>query len=407
MPLKDTAGRSVHERGFRPMFKPCCFPLRPLSLALCLGLFCCSGWAQNADPTAADGATTSPLAALPPVHVENGSRLQGVRRVVLASFGVYVLHESDAAATSQGGSTRGTIASSSIALKTVGLETSRLQALTDQLHAQALEVLRAQGFDVIQLPESGGGPAVQAWREGGEASPLAFDAAAGKGWVLSARGLPLLHVSEMGWLHRNSGGVFGGPKVDDDFVSLGEKMGVGFRMVKLQPLLKNLSEAFGAPLLHIRLVLVPGSTSVQRSGFFAASADTRSSSGLIWPAFTNRLLLTTADGGVARVSLDKAQTSEQGIGELVDVTTGAETAGNIALAAFSILASASGHGRAVVNNSRKHELRVDVERFEAVVQAQTGLVLKALASRLAAPQAAPTPAAGGAAPAQAAVADPG
>jgi len=389
------------------MFNTCRFPWQSLSLALCLGLLSCSGWAQTADVVTAEGATPSPAGALPPVHVENGSRLQGVRRVVLASFGVYVLHESDAAATSQGGSTRGTIASSSVALKTVGLELSRLQALADRLHAQALEALRTQGLDVIELPETGGGPAVQAWREGGEAAPLAFDAAAGKGWVLSARGLPLLHVSEMGWLHRNSGGLFGGPKVDDDFVSLGDKMGVGFRMVKLQPLLKNLSEAFGAPLLHVRLVLVPGSTGAQRSGFFAASAETRSSSGLIWPAFTNRLLLTTADGGVARVSLEQAQMSEQGIGELADVTSGAETAGNVALAAFSILASASGHGRAVINNSRKHELRVDVERFESVVQAQTGVVLKALASRLAAPQAAPTPAAAGSGSTQAGVADPG
>ena len=41
-------------------------------------------------------------------------------------------------------------------------------------------------------------------------------------------------------------------------------------------------------------------------------------------------------------------------------------AGNIALAAFSILSAASGHGRAVINNSRKQELRADPDHGKAV-----------------------------------------
>ena len=67
------------------------------------------------------------------------------------------------------------------------------------------------------------------------------------------------------------------------------------------------------------------------------------------------------------------------------MTSTAETAGNIALAAFSILSAASGHGRAVINNSRKQELRADPDQFDAVAKAQATVALEALAARLAAP----------------------
>lgn len=330
-------------------------------------------------------AQAAPEASGPGVHVENADKIKGVGKVVLASCGVYVLQEFDAGSTSQGGSTRGGIAMSSANLKVVGLDPQRLQAMADQLCAQAVQSVRARGLTVVELPAEGGGPVVEAWRSAGEAAPLAFDAAGGKGTIYSAKGLPLLHVSEMGWLHRSSGGLFGGPKVDDDYVSLGGKMGVGFQMTKLQPLIRDLAQAQQAPLLHVRLVLAPGSVTASKGGFFASSSETKSTSALMLPAFTNRLLLTTADGAVARVSLDKPLVADQGIGELADVTSSAETAGNIALAAFSILSAASGHGRAVINNSRKQELRADPDQFEAVAKAQAGAALDALAGKLAAP----------------------
>lgn len=91
-------------------------------------------------------------------------------------------------------------------------------------------------------------------------------------------------------------------------------------------------------------------------------------------------------GDLARVSLDKPLIAQQGVGEIADVTSTAETAGHIALAAFSILSAASGHGRAVINNSRKQELRADPDQFDAVAEeAQATVALEALAARLAAP----------------------
>ena len=323
--------------------------------------------------------------AAPAAHVENGDKLKGLSKVVLASCGVYVLQEFDAGSTAQRGSTQGSIAMTSANLKVVGVEPSRRPGMADQRCTQAVQSIRARGVTVVELPAEGGGPAVEAWRTAGETAPLAFDAAGGKGTVYSGKGLPLLHVSEMGWLHRSSGGLFGGPKVDDDYVSLGGKMGVGFQMTKLQPLIKTLAESQQAPLLHVRLVLAPGSVTASKGGFFATSSETRSSAALMLPAFTNRLLVTTSDGAVARVSLDKPVIAEAGIGELADVTSTAETAGNIALAAFSILSAASGHGRAVINNSRKQELRADPDQFEAVAKTQAGAVLDTLSARLASP----------------------
>lgn len=330
-------------------------------------------------------AQTTPDAGSLATHVENADRFKGVGKVVMASCGVYVLREFDAGSSSQGGSTRGSIAMTSANLKVVGLEPARLQALSEQLCAQAAESVRARGIAVVELPAEGGSPAVAAWRGAGEAAPLEFDAAGGKGSIYSPKALPLLHVSEMGWLHRNSGGLFGGPKVDDDYVSLGGKMGVGFQMTKLQPLLRDLAADQQAPLLHVRLVLAPGSVTASQGGFFASASETKSSSGLLMPALTNRLLLTTGSGDVARVSLDKPLIAQQGFGEIADVTSTAETAGNIALAAFSILSAASGHGRAVINNSRKQELRADPDLFDAVAKAQATVALNALAARLGAP----------------------
>ena len=99
--------------------------------------------------------------------------------------------------------------------------------------------------------------------------------------------------------------------------------------------------------------------------------------------FANRFLVTTADGKAGRVSLNKGLASDQPVGELADVTSTAETAGNIALAAFSILASASGHGRAVLNNSKKQELRTSHEVFDPVARSQAQLLLGNLTAAVA------------------------
>lgn len=321
--------------------------------------------------------------AAPEVHSENAEHLQGLTQVALASCQVYVLTEFEDGSTAQGGSTRGSISSTHSNMKVVGLEDDKLQALTDQLCQQVNDAVAARGVKVTDPAALQALPAMAALKAAADPNPLAFDAKGGKGKVYSATGLPLLHVYENGWLHRNN--MPFAPKVDDHYVSLGDKMSVGFRLTTLQPLVKDLAVAAQAPLLHARLVLAPGGVQASKGGFFASKTETVTTSTLVLPTFTNRLMLTTADGKVARVSLNNAQLSEQGVGELADVTSTAETAGNIALAAFSILASASGHGRAVINNSRKQELRTSHEVFDPVARQHAEPVIKALAGGLKTP----------------------
>ncbi|MBB1076069.1 hypothetical protein HUU62_16810 [Rhodoferax sp. 4810] len=344
-------------------------------------------WAQTepAAPAEAAAAPADPSSgkALLETHTENADVLKGLKSVAVASFQVYVLTEFEAGSTAQGGSSKGSISSTHSNMKVTGLEAARLQALTDELYAATLDMLKAKGFTVYDPAALQALPAFVAWKAASDKAPYEFDGSGGKGTAFAASGLPLLHVSEMGWLHRTR--ALFGPEIDDPYVSLGEKMGVGFRMTTLQPLVKELATAAQMPLLHVRLVLAPGGVSSKGGGFFSNKSETQTTSTLALPIFTNRFMVTTADGSVGRLSLNAPLLSEQGLGELVDVTSTAETAGNIALAAFSILASANGYGRAVINNSRKQELRTSPDIFEPVARAHAKTLLVGLTDKLSAP----------------------
>jgi len=334
------------------------------------------------DGAAAVLATVAGPAALE-THTENADVLKGLKSVAVASFQVYVLTEFEAGSTAQGGSSKGSISSTHSNMKVMGLDTPRLQALTDELYAATLDMLKVKGFTVYDPAALQALPAFVAWKAASDKAPYEFDGSGGKGTAFTASGLPLLHVSEMGWLHRTR--ALFGPEIDDPYVSLGEKMGVGFRMTTLQPLVKELATAAQMPLLHVRLVLAPGGVASSGGGFFSNKSETKTTSTLVLPIFTNRFMVTTADGTVGRLSLNAPLLSEQGLGDLVDVTSTAETAGNIALAAFSILASANGYGRAVINNSRKQELRTSPEVFEPVAKAHAKTLLNGLTAKLVSP----------------------
>lgn len=366
--------------------KSCKQPVLLLALTGALLNFS-SAWAQTDAAEVAPAAPAAAGATVPApgldTHVENADVLQGLKSVAVASFQVYVLTEFEAGSTVQGGSSRGSISSTHSNMKVLGLEPARLQALTDELYASTLEMLKTKGFTVYDPQALQALPAFVAWKAASDKSPLEFDGSGGKGTAYAATGLPLMHVSEMGWLHRTR--ALFGKEIDDPYVSLGEKMGVGFRLTTLQPLVKDLATATQMPLLHVRLVLAPGGVQSNGSSFFGNKSETKTTSTLVLPIFTNRFMVTTADGKVGRISLNTPLLSEQGLGELADVTSTAETAGNIALAAFSILASANGYGRAVINNSRKQELRTSNELFEPVAKSHAKTLLVGLTDKLSTP----------------------
>ncbi len=393
MPVKGMK-KYFRYRLFNRHFMPTPFTFslktRPLRQAIAATLICAlplSSWSQTeaaasaassaATPQASTAATQAPLE----LHTENPEHIKGLKSVALAGFQVYYLTEFADGSTSQGGNTHGSIVSTHSNMKVMGLSPDKLQALTDELYQATLGLLKSKGIVVMDATALQALPAFAPYKAASDKSPLDFDAAGGKGTIFAATGLPLMHVYENGWLHRSN--LPFQTKVDDHYASLGDKMGVGFRMTTLQPLLANLATEAKMPLLHVRLVLAPGGVQASKGGFFASSSETKTSSTLTLPVFANRFLVTTADGKAGRVSLNKGLASDQPVGELADVTSTAETAGNIALAAFSILASASGHGRAVLNNSKKQELRTSHEVFDPVARSQAQLLLGNLTAAVA------------------------
>ena len=349
---------------------------RPMStalaaLALALGALFTS--------PAAIAQTGAAAPAAPELDLEQAERLKGLKKVAIAGFALYVITE-DAGGITSGTAFHGSMASVHSTVKVVGLEPARLQALADQALDQTVQALRSRGIEVMPQAELEALPAFAGLRAAADAAPLALDASGGKGTVFSARGLPLLHIDEMTWLHRMVGGLFGA-KVDDPYVSLGDKMSVGFRKTRLDPALQALGQAAGVPLVWGRVVLSAAQLKTS-GGAWATGAKSEVRNALVMPPWTNRLLVRQSGGEVGRVSLKKALASEQAPGELVDVTSTGTKAANVLTTAFTLAAALSGHGRAVNTSSQDIELRSSPEQFEAAaLPALTG-ALQALAGGL-------------------------
>jgi hypothetical protein len=344
-------------------------------------------------PAAAQPAASAPAAPLPVptveplpplaadgLDIEKEDRLQGLKKVALAGVAVYVMTEDSGGVTSGTAFQGYSMASVSASVKVVGLDSTRLQTLVDRIPAQVTAALQARGIEVMPQAQLEALPEFAALRAVSDATPLALDAKAGKGWVLAPQGLPAIHMDEGAWLHRVVGGLFGA-KVDDPYVSLGDKMGVGFRKVKLDPALDALGKAAGVPLVFARVVL--SAAQVKTSGgawSFNAKAETRNS--LVMPAWTNRLLVRQTNGDFGRVSLKKALASPQAVGELVDVTSTGTQVANALTTAFTMAAAFYGKGRAVNTSSQDMELRTSPELFEAIAAPQVAATLQGLALAL-------------------------
>lgn len=371
---------------------PCRPPgfVRPSLLALALAV------GAHAPLRAEEAATTAPVAtaaaagasvpAAAPVplpadglDIEHGDRLQGLKKVAIAGLALYVISESEAGA-SAGAAGHGSMAVVNASMKVTGLEPARLQALADATLERTVQALRARGIEVMPEDELKALPAFAALQAQADASPLAVDAAAGKGSVYGAHGLPMIHMGEMGWLSRTVGGLFGA-KVSDPYVSLGDQMSAGFRLGRLGPALDALGQAAGVPLVFVRVVLTAAQVKTSGGAFtLRASTDVRNS--LLMPAWTNRILVRRVDGSFGRVSLKKPLISETGLGELVDVTsTGAKVA-DVATTVLTLAASMMGAGRAVSQRSQVLELRSSPEQFDAVAWPHVAGTLEGLAGAL-------------------------
>lgn len=358
----------------------------------CLVLACASLvaasplWAQSTPaPEAAPAAAITAKLPEKPVHVEEGALLKGVTQVAIPSFQVYVLTDQSASASAQGGSRTSTLAGVYTELKVSGLTPERLKALTNQLYDETVRQLQAQGIRVLPREQLQALPAYAALQAVGDPDGLAIDTRGGKGQVFAAYDLPVIHLNEMAWLHRNSGGLFGGPKVEDLYVSLGDTVSGGFKIGKVKPPLQALAQAAQLPLLQVRLVMTAAQLKAKGGGFFSQEASTQAQANLALPAFTNRFLLMTLGGDFARVSLNANVLSEEGLGQIRDVTSSGQVAANVAVTALTMAAAAfGGVGRGVVQNNRDLELVTTPETFDAVSRPYASAVLAALSQGLAA-----------------------
>lgn len=324
----------------------------------------------------------NPVAAAPAkleLDIEEAARLKELKRVAIAGFALYVITEDSGGITS-GSAGHGSMASVHSSVKVVGLDGKRLQALADQALDETRRALEARGIQVMKQSELEALPAYAGLKAAADAAPLALDAKGGKGTVYSARGLPLIHMSEMAWLSRTVGGLFGA-KVEDPYVALGDKMSAGFRMGKLKPAMDAMGEAAGVPLVWGRIVLSAAQIKTS-GGAFSSSASSEVRNSLVLPPWTNRLLVRLPNGDSGRVSLKNSLMSETSPGELVDVTSTATKTANVLTTAFTIAAAASGHGRAVIGSSQDAELRSSPKQFEAAASPSIQAAISNLASAL-------------------------
>ena len=362
-----------------------------LIAALCTGLSA-PAWGQSqANPAPEPPPATEgmqPPAQVAPVSVpadgldlENADALRGVRKVALAGVALYVMTESSGAATSGAAFRDRSMAYVNSSLKVSGLDPARLQKLADAAHDRLVEALQARRIEVVPLATLQALPAYAALAAAADTAPLSIDASAGKGTVYSARGLPLIHMGELAWLNRMVGGLFGA-KVEDPYVSLGDRMSGGIRKTRLDPAFSDLARAVGAPVLMARIVLSAAQVKAS-GGAWSLGASTQARDTLLMPAWTNRLWLHTPQGEQARVSLKFPLVSETAPGRIVDVTSTASKVADVATTLFTFAAAMSGVGRGVAQSTQDLELRTTPDWFEAVARPQVDAALQALAQGLA------------------------
>lgn len=358
------------------------------ALALAAAWMTSGAQAQTAASEPASAPDLTPPAQIAQVSVpadgldiENGDALKGVRKVALAGVSLYVMTESSGAATAGAAFRDRSMAYVNSSLKVTGLEPARLQQLADGAHDRLVAALQARGIEVVPLADLQTLPAYAALQAAADTAPLAIDASGGKGTVYSARGLPLIHMDEQAWLNRMVGGLFGA-KVEDPFVSMGDRVSGGFRKAKLDPAFSELSRAVGAPVMMARIVLSAAQVKAS-GGAWSLGASTQVRDTLVMPAWTNRLWVHTPQGDRARLSLKHPLVSETAPGRIVDVTSTASKVADVATTLFTFAAAMSGVGRGVAQSTQDLELRTTPEWFEAVARPQVDTALQALAQGLA------------------------
>jgi len=147
---------------------------------------------------------------------------------------------------------------------------------------------------------------------------------------------------------------------------MGSKLASGFKTAGAMNAERALAKELDAHVLKVRLTVLPTQVTADHGFWVGGHVTTRAAVSLV--PFVNRYLLYGPDGKDARLSLAKDLVSENAAGELVDTTSAASKAGQVAgvgLRVFGALSGVSTPG--AIGKSKDYEFRIDNAAYPTAV----------------------------------------
>lgn len=323
------------------------------------------------------------------VEVENGDKLNGIKRVVIPSFMVEFVTEAKAETLINGiGMLSG--APSNAVIKLKGGDPAKFQAITDLLYEQTAAELGKAGIEVVPLDKLKDSATYKEIAAKGEKAPREEEAKGGKGIYHTAKELPLYYMDEVNFIPKFEIKLFRKPK-EDQFLTFGTKFGAGFSTAAIPKLEEKLAQEFDATVMKVRITILGGGVQVDHS-FWTGSSVSVKGAGAFAPLVT-RYAFIKSNGDKARLSLkESALTGE--LGELVNVTSTASKAGDVARNSITVASrllpvlSGGRMGGGVdlgYGNSADYEWRVEPGTFETVIENTHPAISRMFAARLRTP----------------------
>jgi hypothetical protein len=306
------------------------------------------------------------------VEVENPEKLAGIKRVVIPSFMVEFVTEAKAN-TQINGIAMFSGAPSNAVIKLKGGDTAKFQAITDLLYKQTVSELEKAGIEVVAIEKIKQSGVYSEIAAKSEKTPREEEAKGGKGVFYTANGLPLYYMDEVGFIPKFQIKLFNNTPKEDVFLTFGTKFSAGFATAGIPQLEEKMATEFDATVMKVRITVMGGSAQVDHS-FWSGSTVSVKGTGSFAP-MVNRYAFIKSNGDKARVSLKESVTTSD-LGELVDVTSGASKAGDIARNSITVASrllpvlSGGRVGGGVdlgYGNSADYEWRVEPGTFEQVI----------------------------------------
>lgn len=311
------------------------------------------------------------------VTVDNPEYLQGLKKVVITNFMVDFVSDLKYSKNLSGlEALMG--ADSDVSIKLLGTSNEHYQTITDKFYDQTVNLLQAQGIEVVDRAALDALPEFAELKEKGVTPvPSEQDAKTGKGLFFTAKGLPLYLADEAQFIPTFRG-PFSKPK-EDLFLTFGSRFSGGFAAGQSQMLEEAIAKKTEASVLKVRLTVMGGQLTPDTSFWSSGKVSTRASATFV--DFVTRYAFITPEGRKARVGLKESVHSED-IGELVNITSSGtkttDTAKNAALVALNVAAFAarlggvSAPGVGGFSSTTEYECRVQPESFEATLTSYHG-----------------------------------